>query len=106
MVASLSKHDIMRAMTVAKKDIEYLAGLSRIELLDGEAESLTKEIDSILGYVGQVKEFSGDVEKDTPKLINVMRDDVVTNTSGQYSRKILENVPSREGDYIKVKKIL
>ena len=91
---------------ITKEEIEHLAKLSRIELLPNEAENLSKEVDSILDYVGQINEVSGDIKRTVPKLRNVMREDVVTNTSGEYTEKLLNNAPSREGNYLKVKKIL
>ncbi len=91
---------------ITKEDIKNLADLARIEISDTEAEGLTTQIDSILGYVGQIKDSTGDVQGTTPKLRNVMRDDVVTNAGGQYTEKLLNNAPSREGEYVKVKKIL
>ena len=91
---------------ITKKDIQNLAELSRIEITPLEAESLTSEIDSILGYVGQIKDATGDIEKIIPKLRNVMREDVPTNTKEEYTEKILKNAPSRKDNYLKVKKIL
>ncbi len=91
---------------ITKEDIKNLADLARIEISDTEAEGLTTQIDSILGYVGQIKDSTGDVQGVAPKLRNVMRDDVVTNTGGQYTEKLLNNAPSSEGEYVKVKKIL
>lgn len=91
---------------ITPKDIKNLADLARIEISDTETESLTHEVDSILEYVGQIKNATGDVEKMVPELHNVMRDDVVTNEPGQYTENLLANAPSREGNYIKVKKIL
>ena len=91
---------------VTAKDIENLAKLARIELLPEETEELTKEIDSILGYVGQIQGEAGDLDRIIPKLRNVMRDDVVTNSKGEYTERLLKNSPSHEGQYIKVKKIL
>ena len=93
-------------MTVTSKDIKNLASLARIEISEEEAEKLTPEIDSILGYVGQIKDVVGNIKKEVPKLHNIMREDISTNTSGQYTDDILSNAPDREGDYIKVKKIL
>ena len=93
-------------MTITSKDIKNLASLARIEISEEEAERLTPEIDSILGYVGQIKDVVGNIKKDVPKLHNVMREDVSTNISRQYTDDILNNAPDREGDYIKVKKIL
>ena len=93
-------------MTITSKDIKNLASLARIEISEEEAERLTPEIDSILGYVGQIKNVVGNIKKEVPKLHNVMREDVSTNTSRQYTDDILNDAPDREGDYIKVKKIL
>ena len=93
-------------MTITSKDIKNLASLARIEISEEEAERLTSEIDSILGYVGQIKDVVGNIKKEVPKLHNVMREDVSTNTSRQYTDNILNDAPDREGDYIKVKKIL
>ena len=91
---------------ITKEEIEHLAKLSRIELSSGEAENLAKEVDSILGYVGQIKEVKGNIEREVPTLRNVMREDVVTNTPGEHTGRLLDGVPSREGNYLKVKKIL
>lgn len=93
-------------MAITKEEIKNLADLSRIGITDEEAEGLTKEIDSILGYVGAVQRFSGDAEREIPKLRNVLREDVVENSPDEYKEKLLKNAPSREGDYLKVKKIL
>ena len=91
---------------ITKEEIKNLSNLSRIGLSDSEAEEMTKEIDSILGYVGTVQSFSSGEKIETPKLKNVLREDVVINESGEYKEKLLNNAPSREGDYIQVKKIL
>ncbi|MDQ5948905.1 MAG: aspartyl-tRNA(Asn)/glutamyl-tRNA(Gln) amidotransferase subunit [Patescibacteria group bacterium] len=88
------------------KDIYHLADLARIKLEETEAEHITTEIDSILGYVGQIQGSGGDMRPEVPALHNVMRDDVVTNEKGQYTEALLHNAPLREGDYLKVKKIL
>ena len=91
---------------ITKEDIKNLANLARIEIPQEEAEKLTAEVDSILDYVGQIKDVSGDAERKIPKLRNVLREDVVTNEEGEYTEKLLSNAPSREKNYLKVKKIL
>lgn len=91
---------------ITTQEIEHLAKLARIEMTQSEAEKMTGEIDSILGYVGKISEVAGDVERIVPKLHNVMRDDVPTHESGEYTEKLLKNAPFREKDYLKVKKIL
>ncbi len=91
---------------ISKEDIKNLANLARIGVTEDEIEKMASEVDSILGYVGVVQSFSGAEEREISNLRNVMRDDVVTNAPDEYKEKILKNAPSREGDYLKVKKIL
>lgn len=91
---------------ITKEDIKKLAGLARMELSDSEAEHLTGEVDSILSYVGQITNTTGDLVREVPKLHNVMREDIPQNKAGQYTEDILKNAPAREGNYLKVKKIL
>ncbi len=97
---------------ITTTEIEHLAKLARIELVPGEAEKLTAEIDPVLEYVGQIQKVSatereqGSAEPSTANVRNVMREDVITNAEGQYTDKLLANAPSREGEFVKVKKIL
>ena len=88
------------------EEIKHLADLARIEITNDEAEKMTREVDSILGYAGQINEVSGGVESKVPELRNVMRDDIPTNTPGEYTEALLRNTPSRDKNYLKVKKIL
>ena len=92
-----------------KKEVLNLAKLARVELKDEEAESLSHEFDSILNYVGEVRSTKvsplvSNSQGETLK--NIMREDREPHESGLYTQKILGQAPSREGDYIKVKKIL
>ena len=94
-----------------KEKVLNLAKLARIEIGDSEAENLTREFDAILGYVGEVKEVEkfnklDKFNKEEYSIRNVMRDDASPHESGIYTEKILEQTPAREGNYIKVKKIL
>ncbi len=92
---------------ISKDDVQNLAKLARIQITEKEAESLTSEIESILGYVGQVKEISGEGEGGgLPIVRNILREDEVTHTPGEYSEDLLKLSPEREGDFVKVKKIL
>lgn len=91
---------------ITKEEVKNLADLARIKLSEEETEKLTREVDSILEYVGQIQELSGEVKDAIPEHRNVMRDDVVTNTEGEYTEKILESAPDREGQLLRVKKIL
>ncbi len=96
-----------------KDKVLNLAKLARIEIGDEEAESLSSEFGAILGYVGEVKGVTSPQPLSLARrgeegrgVSNVMREDVGPHESGLYTEKILEQAPAREGDYIKVKKIL
>ena len=92
-----------------KDKVLSLAKLARIAISDAEAESLSHEFDAILKYVGEVKEVSAGNLQFTAQsfpLRNVMREDGRGHDPGIYTEKLLAAAPVREGNYIKVKKIL
>lgn len=92
-----------------KEEVLRLAGLARIEVSENEAEKLSHEFENILGYVAEVKNASGGASVPTPAdyaLKNVLREDTNPHESGIYTEKLLAEAPNREGDFVKVKKIL
>lgn len=91
-----------------KEDIRQLASLSRIAVTDAEVDLFQAEIGSILDYVGQIKAMtsSADNNKKPGAVYNKMRADEVTHEPGTYTEAILRELPSREGKFMKVKKIL
>ena len=93
---------------ITVKEIEKLAELARIKLDDNEKQGLTKEIDSILTYINQIKKATVDIDFTSiaGAVHNVFREDspIVTSTSDRES--ILNEAPYREGDFIAVKKII
>ena len=103
---------------ISTKDIEKLASLARIHLVDAEKESLRTEIDSILEYVGQIQSASTEVfsngagasgfgssTQNVSSHRNVFRDDKNAHESGINTEALLNEAPEREGDYVKVKDI-
>ena len=94
-----------------KEKVLNLAKLARIEIGDEEAENLSREFEVILGYVGEVKKVGksdklNKFNKEEFPVKNVMREDTNPHESSFYTERILEQAPAREGNYIKVKKIL
>ncbi len=91
-----------------KEDIERLATLARIELKDEESVAFAKDITSILGCVSEINEITGNDEalKVVGPVYNVMRDDGVPHAAGLYTEDLLKAAPDRQGNYVKVKKIL
>jgi len=91
-----------------REDIEHLAKLARIEVGDSEADKLATDITSILGYVSEIEDITGDKqnEKKVGPLYNVMREDTDPHESNIYTEDLLNLAPERDGQYLKVKKIL
>lgn len=93
-------------ITVA--EIEKLAQLARIKLEPAEKQSLTKEIDSILTYIDQIKKATVDVDY-TPvpgAVHNVFRRDVARTIAPEDRKGLLDEAPDKEGEFIAVKKII
>ena len=96
-----------------KTDVLRLAQLARIAISDKEAENLTREFESILNYVSDLKvainnkqpTIDNKGKKNFPNK-NVMREDSRPHESGIHTEDLLASAPAKEGDYIKVKKIL
>lgn len=93
---------------INEKDIENLSKLARIELNEEEKKSLTKDLDRILGFIGEIGEISADLPdiSEAGKLKNVMREDENPYESNASTKELLESAPETEKDYIKVQNIL
>ncbi len=105
----LTKRDILLTM-IQLKDIEKLAELSRLEIPEEEKAGFQKDLDAILAYVSQIEDANIKTEKmeksDGALVNNVMREDSTPHETGIFTDDILAEAPSREGNYLKVKKIL
>lgn len=88
------------------EDVKKLAELSRIELSQKEMEKLSDELSKIVGFVDQIQKAPTSHDAKTPELRNVLREDGEPYERGVFSEKLLEAAPSREGNFIKVKKII
>lgn len=93
-----------------KSDVQSLANLARLELTDEELESYTVDLNSILGYVDQLKDL--DLNNDEGEQIeitavrNIFREDLEPHKTGLYTDDILSEAQSTHDSFIKVKKIL
>ncbi len=98
-------------MSLSQSDIQKLASLSRLKLSDEELAQFTKEIDSILGYVEQIKEVSegggANVKKPSDILHrNILREDVDDRELIASGEKLISAAPESQDGLVKVKKIL
>lgn len=99
----------MMASMVGKDDVKKLADLSRLALTDEELTKLTGEFDGIVKYIDTIQkvELSGKPAGTVYlELENVMREDGEPHETGMYTKKLTEQFPRKDGDSLKVKKIL
>ena len=91
-----------------KTDIQHLAKLARIKVGDEEVADLQKDIDAVLEYVSVIDEITATAEmtKKVGPVYNVFRSDEVTCEPGSHTEDLLKEAPERDGNYLKVKKIL
>jgi aspartyl-tRNA(Asn)/glutamyl-tRNA(Gln) amidotransferase subunit C len=93
---------------ITKDEVQKLADLAHLAVAPDELERIAGEMDAILGYVSEIDTLS-DAEvapQETLPLRNVMREDVVHNEPGMYTEAITAQFPARDGDLLRVKKIL
>lgn len=90
---------------IDKEKIKHLALLARLNLSEEEIERLTSHLKRILEYVEKINELNLDNEP----LINLMekqdlREDEVEESENK--NKIINNFPQKDGNYLRVPKIL
>ncbi len=93
---------------LSRDDILKLARLARLELTEEEIDQFANEISTILGYVEQLQQvdLSGlEPTYQVTGLKDVTRPDEVKNY-GPNQEDLLKNLPARDSDYIKVKRII
>jgi len=91
-----------------KDEVKKIANLARLEIDESESEKMAGQIDSILHYIDQIKEanISSDESRiENAGIRNIMREDFESHSSN-HTEDLLAEAPERDGDFIKVKKIL
>lgn len=94
-------------MNITIADVEHVAKLARLELTPVEKELFAAQMDSILGYVGKLKELNTDVITPTSHAVpmeNAFREDCVKPSIG--IEKALANAPDHSGNFFSVPKVI
>ena len=89
-----------------KVDVVALAKLARLEVSAEELTRLEKEIPDILAFVDTIQKANAGKEGKAPALRNVMRADENPHESGEYTKRLLDAAPARDGDRIAVKQVI
>jgi len=93
---------------LTRDDVLKLARLSRLKLTEEEIEKFQGEISDILGYVEMLNKVDADNLRPTYQvtgLTNVTRPDEIVDY-GVTPAELLKNVPEKEDNYIKVKRMI
>lgn len=89
------------------EEVKKLATLSQLKLGYEELVALQGDFESILGYVAELSTLTQTAPTlQKTEVHNVMREDGEAHEKDVYTDMLLGEVPEREGQYVKVKKIL
>jgi len=94
-------------MNIDNETITKIANLARLEVADGERESLLKDMNNILHFMEKLNEVDTSNVKPLIYLtdeINVCREDVVKSEISV--EEALQNAPLHDGTYFKVAKVI
>lgn len=94
-------------MEFDKKSLLKLGKLARISISDDKLNNLSKDLNSILEFVDQLKEIKTDQVDPTSNSLNQkleVRDDKVDIKNS--AEVILENAPEKEMDFFVVPKVI
>ena len=94
-------------MEFDKKSLLKLGKLARISISDDKLNNLSKDLNSILEFVDQLKEIKTDQVDPTSNSLNQkleVRDDIVNNKNS--TEDVLENAPEKEMNFFVVPKVI
>ncbi len=94
-------------MEFDKKSLLKLGKLARISISDDKLNNLSKDLNSILEFVDQLKEIKTDQVDPTSNSLNQkleVRDDKVENNNS--TEDVLENAPEKEMNFFVVPKVI
>lgn len=94
-------------MNVGKKDIEYIANLSRIQLSEIEKETFIHQLSDILSYIEKLNRLNTETVKPLSTAINatnIFREDVIEQSIPLKDAHL--NAPATQGVFFKVPKVI
>lgn len=94
-------------MIVTKKDVEYVAQLSKLSFKEEEMDKFTGQLNGILEYVNQLNAIDTEGVPATAHAVpmhNVFREDIAMDSMD--IEKVLQNAPDRDRNCFKVPKVV
>ena len=95
---------------ISKEEVKHVAKLARLELSSDQEEKFSKDLNSVLNYIDQLKEV--ETENIEPMahaagLENILRpDENPTTASKEDQERLIKQAPSHKDGYVKVKAVL
>ncbi len=97
----------MSAPKISREEVDHVARLARLALSEEEKARMGEELSSILAYIDQLRELDTNQVEPTSHaipMVNVMREDEIRPSYPMEA--MLQNAPEREGDFVRVPKII
>ncbi len=94
-------------MKISKQEVERVARLARLEITEGEKDTLSKQLSSILTYIEELKSWDTTGVEPTATVLeqtNVLREDRA-KPSLPVEQAVM-NAPDSDGGYFRVPRIL
>ena len=94
-------------MEFDKNSLLKLGKLSKIKIDDDKLSSLSKDLGSILNFIGRLQSLDTEEVDPTSNSLDqplVMRDDIAIDKNS--ANEILENAPEKELDFFSVPKVI
>ncbi len=95
---------------IAKKDLEHMAWLSRLELSDNDKEKYTPKLNSVLDYFGELDRVDTEGVEPTYHVLalsNVFREDEVNMPGKSLTQdEALSNAPKKQDGFFKAPRMM
>ena len=91
---------------ITREEVGKLAELARLNVPEAELDQLAKDLESILGYVSELKNAPVAEVAEDHKLINVLREDEGAHEPGLYTETLVKAFSKARENYLSVKPIL
>ncbi len=97
----------MEGAKISSGDVRYVARLARLNVLEGEIETFTLQLNRILAYMEKLNELDTSDVEPTSHVVdvsNAFREDIVRESFPQ--EVALGSAPEREGGFYRVPRII
>lgn len=95
---------------LSKSDIKHIVNLSRINIMPKEEGEFSRNISSILDYVSSLKKVTSDIKTILPSenfVSGIFREDENDNKElEKMDGELVNAVPEKKNEYVKVKRVL